>query len=100
MELPPHRLVLATMPAEELSQHPASLIRSRTRRRLDCDVLRQPVDEALYPGPSGGQVLGQLLDALDRARNLLSRHRRQLCATLLQPVPQQLVADHIVTVVG
>ena len=100
MELPPHRLVLATMPAEELSQQPASLIRSRTRRRVDFDVLGQPVDEALYPCPGGGQVLGQLLHALDGAGNLLSRHRRQLGATLLQPVPQQLVADHIVAVVG
>ena len=52
VELPPHRLVLAAMPAEELGQQPARLLRRRALERIDRHDgrVRETVHERLHPG--------------------------------------------------
>ena len=75
VELPPHRLVLAAMPAEELGEQPAApAARASGRRVVGHDRrVREPLDERLHAGLRLGQVGRQLGVARDRPRDARAR---------------------------
>ena len=102
MELPPHRLVLAPMPAEQLGEQPRRLLRRRPLGRVGRDDVGsgQAVDQRLDSGLALGQVGRERGDAGHRARHDEPGLARQLLAPAFQPVAQPEVADHVVAVVA
>ena len=91
MELPPHRLVLATVPAEELGEQPRRLLRLRPVGRVGRHALGsgQAVDERLDARLALGQVGRQLGVARDGARERTG----PVAAVELVPAPLQPVAQ-------
>ena len=80
VEVPPHRLVLATVPAEELAEQPGGLLLGgRCRRGRSGDLgPGQSQRQGAGRAPRLGQVGGELrVDAGDRSRHFLAGGRRR-----------------------
>ena len=100
MEVPPHRLVLAPMPAEELAEQPAGLLLVGPVDGID-GYLRpgEFSDKALDVLLRLGQIGWQRIDAGRRSRHFLAGERFEVVASILEPVAQAQVADDVVAVV-
>ena len=100
VELPPGRLVLAAVPAEQLSQQPAGVLLDRPFGTLARDVAGEPVCERLDTGLGLGQLLRRLAVARCRSRDLEPGCHCEARRGRLQPVAQAGVADDVVLVVA
>src|SRR4029077_14289568 len=101
-ELPPTRLLLATMPAEQLGKEPARVLFRASLSGLGRDLVSR--------GKSGGQRLLADLGVRPRLRDVpfarnrawapVAGQRGELLPTPFQPVAQPMVADDVVLVVA
>src|SRR4029078_1186539 len=90
MDPPPHRLVLAAMPAEQLPEQPARVVRWIAVRRVDGGDarVRQPLNERLRSSLRLGQLGWQGVLASHRARYRKTGQLGELSSSLLEPIAQ------------
>ncbi len=102
VELPPHRLLLAPVPAQELGEEPGRLLLRRAVGGVDRDGRRigQPIDQCLDPLLGVAQGGDRFDVARPGPRHVTADDGRELDPERLQPVAQAEVADDVVPVVG
>ena len=100
-EVPPHGLVLATMPAEELGQQPAPMLFRVSVRGVGRDDrgVGEALGQGLDPRLSLGDILRQRL-ALAGAGDRSPGRLGQFVPQCLEPVAELQVADDVVAVVA
>src|SRR5438445_861184 len=98
-ERPPHRLVLAPMPAEELSEQPSTVPLGRPVDPVVRHVRCQAVDELLDARLRLGQLRRQLPLTWRRARDGEAGQHGELEPKALEPILKALIAADIVAVV-